>query len=192
MTEPAGGASSDYSTGPRASREGFPTLSPLVLGLLFAAVLGGVLLIVAEFSTTIQITVGPGKAVVDTAIGHERHGYSLLIVGLLVFPMVFGAGVGRSRPAMAAIAVLGLAALLVALIGDAPDIHKTGVFGERFEDAQANPKSGYYLETLGAVLVLIGGACSWVLTRVRAAPAAAPEPAAEPSPGRAAPPTPEG
>ena len=187
MTEPAGGATSDYSTGPRASRAAFPTLSPLVVGLLFAAVVGAVLLIVAEFSTTIQITVGAGRAVVDTAIGHERHGYSLLIIGLLVFPMVFGAAVGRSRPAMAAIAVVGLAALLVALIGDAPDIHKTGVFGQNFEDAQADPKSGYYLETLGAVLVLIGGACSWVLTRARPAG----EPAAAPARAAAEPPAPE-
>src|SRR4051794_29238003 len=185
MTEPAGGARPDYSTGPRASRTGFPTLSPLVAGLLFAAVVGAVLLIVAEFSTTIQITVGAGRAVVDTATGHERHGYALLIIGLLVLPMVFGAAIGHSRPALAAIALLGLAALLIALIGDAPDIHKTGVFGERFEDAQADPKSGYYLETLGAVLVLIGGACGWVLTRVR------PEPAAAPAGAAAEPPAPE-
>ena len=153
MTEPAGGARLDYSTGPRASRAGVPTLSPLVLGLLFAAMVGAV----------------------------------LLIIGLLVFPMVFGAAVGRSRPAMAAIAVVGLAALLVALIGDAPDIHKTGVFGQNFEDAQADPKSGYYLETLGAVLVLIGGACSWVLTRARPAG----EPAAAPARAAAEPPAPE-
>jgi hypothetical protein len=178
MTEPADGARLDYSTGPRASRAGVPTLSPLVLGLLFAPVVGAVLLIVAEFSTTIEITVGAGRAVVDRASGHERHGYSLLIIGLLVLPMALGAAAGRSRPAMVAIAVLGLAALLVALIGDAPDVHKTGVFGERFEDAQADPKSGYYLETLGAVLVLIGGACSWVLTRGARAEAAAPAAAA--------------
>ena len=175
MTEPAGGASVDYSTGPRASRAGVPTLSPLVLVLLFAAVVGAVLLIVAEFSTTIQITVGAGRAVVDTATGHERHGYSLLVIGLLVLPLAFAAAAARSRAAMAAVAVLGLAALLIALIGDAPDVHKTGVFGERFEDAKAGPKTGYYLETLGAVLVLIGGACSLVLTRgARAEASAAP------------------
>jgi hypothetical protein len=70
--------------------------------------------------------------------------------------MTVGAWRG-ARPAMAALAVAGIAALLIALIGDLPDVHKTGVIGELYDNAHANPKTGYYLETLGGVLLLLAG-----------------------------------
>ena len=70
--------------------------------------------------------------------------------------MAVGAWRG-ARPAMAAIAVAGIAALLIALVGDLPDVHKTGVIGQLYDNARANPKTGYYLETLGGVLLLLAG-----------------------------------
>jgi hypothetical protein len=58
---------------------------------------------------------------------------------------------------MAAIAVSGIAVLLIALVGDLPDVHKTGVIGELYDNARANPRLGYYLETLGGALLLLAG-----------------------------------
>jgi hypothetical protein len=58
---------------------------------------------------------------------------------------------------MAALAVLGLVALLIAIVGDVPDLNETGFIGQVYEDAAAGPKGGFYLETLGAVLLLAGG-----------------------------------
>ena len=70
--------------------------------------------------------------------------------------MIAGALRG-ARPAMAALAALGLVALLIALVGDVPDLNETGFIGEVYEDAAAGPKAGFYLETLGAVLLLVSG-----------------------------------
>jgi hypothetical protein len=47
--------------------------------------------------------------------------------------------------------------LLIALVGDLPDVHKTGVIGQLYDDARANPRLGYYLETLGGALLLLAG-----------------------------------
>jgi cytochrome b subunit of formate dehydrogenase len=84
--------------------------------------------------------------------------------------MILGA-VRGARPAMAALAVLGLAALLIAIVGDVPDLHATGFIGEVYEGAVAGPKAGFYLETLGAVLLLVSGVLMFVLAGAGAAAA---------------------
>jgi hypothetical protein len=71
--------------------------------------------------------------------------------------VLIAAALRGARPAMAALAALGLAALLIAVIGDVPDLEQTGFIGEVYEDAAAGPAAGFYLETLGAVLLLVGG-----------------------------------
>jgi hypothetical protein len=75
-----------------------------------------------------------------------------------VFAAAMVAGALRGAlPAMVALAVLGLVALLIAVIGDVPDLNETGFIGEVYEDAAAGPQAGFYLETLGGVLLLAGG-----------------------------------
>jgi hypothetical protein len=71
--------------------------------------------------------------------------------------MVAGALRG-ARPAAIALAVLGLVALGIAVIGDVPDLNETGFIGEVYEDAAAGPSAGFYLETLGGALMLASGA----------------------------------
>jgi hypothetical protein len=68
-----------------------------------------------------------------------------------------GGALRGARPAMLAVAVAGIAVLLIALVGDLPDVHKTGVIGQLYDNARANPKLGYYLETLGGALLLMAG-----------------------------------
>jgi hypothetical protein len=142
-----------------ASPVGSGTTRAIRIGLLIAAVAGALCLIVATFSTVIEITVGTTSKVAgrDTQLsGYDRHSVALLLIGLFALVMAVGAWRG-ARPAMAAVAVAGIAVLLIALVGDLPDVHKTGVIGELYDNARANPKSGYYLETLGGALLLLAG-----------------------------------
>jgi hypothetical protein len=131
----------------------------LRLGLAATAFAGVICLLLATFSTIIEIRVGtttkvPGH---DTHLsGWDRHGPALVLIALFAAVMVAGALRG-ARPAMIALAVLGLVALLIAVVGDVPDLDKTGFIGEVYEDAAAGPKLGFYLETLGAVLLLAAG-----------------------------------
>jgi len=144
---------------PLALPVGFGTVKVLRIALLVAAVAGGVCLIIATFSTIIEITVGTTSKIADRDTelsGWDRHSFALLLIAGFALVMTVGAWRG-ARPAMAALAVAGIAALLIALIGDLPDVHKTGVIGELYDNAHANPKTGYYLETLGGVLLLLAG-----------------------------------
>jgi hypothetical protein len=131
---------------------GAGTVRAVRIALAIAAVAGVLCLIVATFSTIIEITVGTTSKIA----GWDRHSISLVLIGLFALLMTAGALRG-ARPAMAAIAVAGIAVLLIALIGDLPDVHKTGVIGELYDNARANPKIGYYLETLGGALLLLAG-----------------------------------
>src|SRR4029078_7843367 len=129
------------------------------LALSVASVAGGVSLIIATFSTIIEITVGTTSKIADRDTelsGWDRHSFALLLIAGFALVMTVGAWRGARRR-MAAVAVSGIAALLIALIGDLPDVHKTGVIGELYDNAHANPKTGYYLETLGGVLLLLAG-----------------------------------
>jgi hypothetical protein len=129
------------------------------LGLAAIASAGAICLLLATFATIIEIKVGTTTKVPDHDThlsGWDRHGPALLIIAVFALLMVAGALRG-ARPAMIALVVLGLAALLIAVVGDVPDLNKTGFIGEVYEDAAAGPKAGFYLETLGAVLLLAGG-----------------------------------
>jgi hypothetical protein len=136
-----------------------PSTNGLRLGLAAIASVGAICLLLATFATIIEIKVGTTTKVPDHDThlsGWDRHGPALLIIAVFALLMVAGALRG-ARPAMIALVVLGLAALLIAVVGDVPDLNKTGFIGEVYEDAAAGPKAGFYLETLGAVLLLAGG-----------------------------------
>jgi hypothetical protein len=100
----------------------------------------------------------PGLADACTTTGGEHHGYALLILGVLVLLMTWGAAMGRSTPAGFALLVLGAAGLGIAIGVDLPDIHHTGVIGQRFAEAESNPGTGLYLEFVGSGLALAAGA----------------------------------
>ena len=138
---------------------GFGTLNAARIALAVAAVGGAICLIVATFSTVIEITVGTTSQIADRdthLTGLDRHSIALILIAVFALVMTVGALRG-ARPAMAALAVAGIAVLLIALIGDLPDVHKTGVIGQLYDNARANPKIGYYLETLGGALLLLAG-----------------------------------
>ena len=145
----------------RAPRRG---LRPLSGALLLGGLIGGVLLVVADFSTLIEVTVI--TVVKDRVTGAEQHTYALVLLGALAVPMAAGAALGRSRPAAAALAGLGLIALLIALIGDLPDVEETGLT-KTFEAADASPARGFYRETLGAIVLLVTGIANLLLNGSR-------------------------
>jgi hypothetical protein len=142
-----------------ALRPSTTSLRAVRIGLSAAAAAGAICLVLATFTTVIEIKVGtttrvPGR---DTHLsGWDRHGPALLVVAVFAAAMVAGALRG-ARPAMVALAVLGLVALVISVVGDVPDLNETGFIGEVYEDAAAGPEAGFYLETLGGLLLLAGG-----------------------------------
>jgi hypothetical protein len=138
---------------------GFPAPFALRAALAATALAGALLLVVATVSTIIGITVGTTSrlASIDTELsGADRHGPALVLLAAFAVVMIAGALRG-ARPAMAALVVCGIAALLISLIGDLPHVNDTGQVGVLYSDARAAPRFGYYAETLGGILLVIAG-----------------------------------
>jgi hypothetical protein len=150
-----------------ALRPSLTSAKVLRLGLAAAAAMGVICLLLATFTTVIAITVGTATKVPDhdtRLSGWDRHGPALVVIALFAAPMVAGALRG-ARPAMVALATLGLVALLIAVVGDVPDLDETGFVGQVYADAAAGAQAGFYLETLGGLLLLGAGGLMLALTR---------------------------
>ena len=137
-------------------------------------VAGALLLILAEFVTVREIRAVTAVPPGGTSTGGDLHGYALGIIGLAMLPMTFGAVHRNARPAAIALLVLALVACAIVLLIDLPKLDDTGLIGRTYELAEADPDTGFYLESLGAALALIGAVATLVLTdrpRRRTAPA---------------------
>jgi hypothetical protein len=131
--------------------------------LLGAMLLGALLLIVGEFLPLYEIRV-------VTAVprgGHHsvgaHHLYANALIGLAMLPMAWGAVKGGSRPAAFAVLALAVVAIFIALAIDLPDLNETGLIGRTYDQAEARPRVGFFVETLGATLALLGAIGTLVL-----------------------------
>ena|SRR5829696_7359190 len=126
-------------------------------GALVVLALAGIGLIVSEFLTyreIVALTVVPEGG---RTTGGANHGYALALVGLVSLPMSYGAVIGGSRPAAAAVAVLGGVALAIGAIFDVPALDDTGLIGRTYDLAEADPGVGFWLEIGCGAVLLVGG-----------------------------------
>jgi hypothetical protein len=130
---------------------------------LVPLVAGALLLILGEFLTVREIravtVVPPG----GTETGGAVHGYSLGIIGLAILVMSYGAVMRAARPAAVALLVLALAACAIVVFVDRPVLDDTGLIGRTYDLAEARPAAGFYLESLGAALALLGAVAALTL-----------------------------
>jgi hypothetical protein len=134
-------------------------------GPLFVALLGCLLLAVAEFTNLYSIHVI--TVTVKSATVGSHHGYALLIIAIAAAAMAVGATRGGSRPAAVALLALAAAALVIALAVDLPVVDDTGLYGRDFEQARAQAEIGFKLETAGAIVLLLGAGAILVLRAPR-------------------------
>jgi hypothetical protein len=166
---PAREAIRDGSRHSTAFRGLFPAGSALAIGVSVAGFAAALLMVLADFLPIVSVDVANGSCEVigdaDPALadgceqtGLERHGPALLLLGLFTGAMAWGAGIGRSRPAAAALAAVGAVALGIALLIDLPVTDDTGAIGPRFEGARAQAETGFLLELAAGALALAAGA----------------------------------
>jgi hypothetical protein len=123
---------------------------------LLPAAAGALALVIAELLTLREIRTAAVVPAGGTVTGGSHHHYALALIGLAMLPMAFGAGVRGARPAAVAQLVLSLVAAYVVLLVDRPSLDDTGLLGRTYELAQARPGPGFYVESLGAALALVG------------------------------------
>jgi hypothetical protein len=165
VSEAAPGTTRQDSRKQRASRPVLSGSDALGLALAVAAFAGAVLLVLSDFMTLFDVHTAAGVTVPDGIVkGHENHSFAMVLLGVAALPMAYGATVGGSRPAMAGLAALGAIAVIVALAFDLPDATGTNTLARTFENATGTPKTGFYMETLGAVLLVVAGGGGLVLS----------------------------
>ena len=160
----------DDSRGMAAARRAIRRANAVRAGLLVAALAGVAALVAATFTTVIRITVGTTTrlASLDTELsGWDRHGPALLVIAGFALVMLAGAYGRGARPAMAAVAVCGAAALVIALGLDLPHLDDTGQVGRLYDDAAAAAEVGFWLELAGGALLVTAGLGMLVLARGR-------------------------
>lgn len=143
----------------------------LGLGVTVGGLVAAGLMVLVEFVPIVSIDVAGGSCEVindsnpelaDACVqsGFERHGSAMLLLGLVTAVMAWGAGMGGSLPAAAALVAVGLLVLGIALLIDLPVTDDSGAIGPRFEGAQAQADIGFTLELLaGSLAALAGAAC---------------------------------
>ncbi len=158
------GTGRDDSKGFAPGRSSSPAVAALRAALAAAGLAGALLLIVATFTPIIKITVETTTSGVDldsAQSGWDRHGPALIVLALLALWLLTTALRG-TRIAMTGLALAGLVALAIAVHWDRPHVHETGSVGEVYTEATAQPGTGYYLETLGGLLLLLSGSAMLV------------------------------
>jgi hypothetical protein len=175
-------ADTEYSTsprgpGPRRSRPdsrsqrakrvpgaAAPQASPIARAAAWA---GAALLAAAEFLPLLRVrTIAAHPQLVHTVQGGPHHGWALLVMAVLAALLSLRAGRPGGRPVAAMVALLGAGALAIALGSDLPEAHAAGLVtsgGTGPTEAQAHAAIGLYLETLGAVALLVSGAIARLL-----------------------------
>lgn len=131
------------------------------LAVFAAAALGCLLLVIAEFTPLLDVRT-MSEIVKEVGTG-SHHSYALIPIALAALAFAWGATFGGSRPALIALGLLGLAAAAIAIGIDLPDTTKEGEVGARYESARAAPRAGLYLETLGAVLLIVAAGAGMLL-----------------------------
>jgi hypothetical protein len=122
------------------------------------AAAGAVLLVVAEFTTLYGVHVASRSAPIQVISGGSNNSYAMIPIAILaVFLALAGIG-GGGRWALGALALVGVVALLISLVGDLPGAHQSNHlirFGGKFVLGGSKPSAGMYIETMGAVLLVV-------------------------------------
>jgi hypothetical protein len=119
-----------------------------------AALLGGGLLILAEFLGLFRIEVS-GITVKEQA-GGTHHAYAMLVIGVATIGATLLARSTEQWPPALGIALLGAFAVLFALIVDLPDATRSDLV-QGAQLAEAHPAIGFWTELVGAVVSLASG-----------------------------------
>ena len=178
-------ANSEYSRGSGASRglqtarrwvsrEPVPTRAddrrsgPAALAL--GALVGALLILVAQFTALYHLHSATSSAAIKTVGTGGNHAWAPIPLALAAIVLAYAVYRTGNRTALAALVALGVATLLITLIGDLPDAHSSGLVGSSangYVQATSSPSAGLYMETLGAISLIVAGGIGLLMSPPR-------------------------
>jgi hypothetical protein len=129
-------------------------------GLALGALLGALLVLVAQFTALYHLHSATASAAIKTVGTGGNHAWAPVPLALAAVVLAYAVYRAGGRTALAGLVALGVATLLIALIGDLPDAHSSGLVGSSangYVQATSSPSAGLYMETLGAVILIVAG-----------------------------------
>jgi len=133
--------------------------------LLVLACAGAAAMLGASQFTDIFHLTPPGGEALQAISAKDQHSYATLVLAIFALVLLLVTLLARDdqlrQVAAMAIAVCGLIALLIFLIGDLPDVNKIGTLDDprqSFIDAEAKPVAGFWLELIGSLVLTVCGA----------------------------------
>jgi hypothetical protein len=156
----------ESGSAPRPDPRDGPGIATLLVVL--AASLGALLILVSQFTALYHLHSATSSAPIKTVGTGSNHAWAPIPLALLAGVLAFAVYRHANRAAFAALALLGVVVLLIALLGDLPDAHATGLIGSgasQYVEGTSTPSAGLYMETLGAVLLLLSGGVGLLLPR---------------------------
>jgi hypothetical protein len=118
----------------------------------------------SQFTDIFHLT-PPGGEALQAISASDQHGDATLVLAIFALVLILVTLGARdeqlSQVAAMAVAVCGLIALLIFLIGDLPDVNKIGTLDDprqSFIDAEAKPAAGFWLELVGSLVLTVCGA----------------------------------
>ena len=181
-------ANSEYSRGSGPSRglqttRRWVSLEPLptraeggrtaAAALALGALLGALLILVAQFTALYHLHSATSSAAIRTIGTGGNHAWAPIPLALAAAVLAYAVYRHGSRVALAGLLALGVATLLIALIGDLPDAHSSGLVGSSasgYVQATSTPSAGLYMETLGAIILIVAGGIGLLMSAPQAAP----------------------
>jgi hypothetical protein len=138
----------------RKGRAELRTTETLVELVTIAALVGGALLILAEFLDLFEIEAA--GLVVKQQSGGPHHSYAMLVVGVGTIVATLLARSTEQRPPALGVVVLAGFALAFTLIAELPDVTRSDlVRGARI--AEAHPAIGFWTQLAGATIAFASG-----------------------------------
>jgi hypothetical protein len=142
--------------------------------LVLACAAAAAMLGVSQFTDIFHLT-PPGGEALKAIQASDQHGYATLVLAIFALILLVIAMAARGEQlgqvAAVAIAVCGVVALLIFLIGDLPKVNNVGTLDDprqSFIDAEAKPVAGFWLELVGALVLTVCGAALATLRPDRA------------------------
>jgi hypothetical protein len=133
--------------------------------LLVLACAGAAAMLGASQFTDIFHLTPPGGEALESISASDQHGYATLVLAIFALVLLLVSLGARDEQlgqvAAMAVAICGLIALLIFLIGDLPDVNKIGTLDDprqSFIDAEAKPVAGFWLELIGSLVLTVCGA----------------------------------
>jgi hypothetical protein len=132
--------------------------------LLLACAGAAAMLGASQFTDLFHLT-PPGGEALQAISSSDQHGYAMLVLAVFALLLIVVTMAARDEQlrqvAAMAVAICGLIALLIFLIGDLPDVNKIGTLDDprqSFIDAEAKPVAGFWLELIGSLVLTVCGA----------------------------------